>query len=376
METSSKKGKYRFQTAAITDTYSQRPAPGAAFVINEVSGAQREDLPIPEAPMDMRQLRYFVQIVESGSLAKASRQLFIAQPALSQQVARLEEEVGRPLLVRSSRGVVPTDNGTALYHHAKFMLRQLEQAVAAARQDTAALSGRVTLGLAPTTNSQLGLPLIRHMREKLPGVIVNVVEGLSGHLEHMTRVGQLDLAILFSQKAAAELSVEPLLEEELFVILPASSPLVAADRTSLTLAEAAALPLILPSPGHGLRRRISLEFDRANVVIDTVAEIDSLPLLMHCLADGMGATIKPMAAIHALDNPQHWRTLPIADAQLSRANYLYALPAVKLSTCAAVVRDELKLLVRRLVESGQWQGVRLAEVPVPDAPQPVEEAVA
>src|SRR5262245_39407565 len=123
--------------------------------------------------MDMRQLRYFVQIVESGSLAKASRQLFIAQPALSQQMARLEEEVGKPLLVRSSRGVSPTDNGSALYHHATFMLRQLEQAVAVARQETAALSGRVTLGLAPTTNCQLGLPLIRHMKRKLPGVMLN-----------------------------------------------------------------------------------------------------------------------------------------------------------------------------------------------------------
>jgi len=74
--------------------------------------------------MDMRQLKYFVQIVESGSLSKASRQLFIAQPALSLQMSRLEDEVGKPLLVRSSRGVTPTENGEALYHHAKFMRRQ------------------------------------------------------------------------------------------------------------------------------------------------------------------------------------------------------------------------------------------------------------
>ncbi len=309
--------------------------------------------------MDMRQLRYFVQIVESGSLAKASRQLYIAQPALSQHIARLEEEVGKSLLVRSSRGVAPTDNGMALYHHAKFMLRQLDQAVSVARQDTAALSGRVTLGLAPTTNGQLGLPLLRHLRDRLPGVKVNVVEGLSGHLEHMTRVGQLDLAILFAPRAAAELTVEPLLEEELFVILPRTSALVAADRQSLTLAEAAALPLVLPSPGHGLRRRIALEFDRVNLVIDAVAEIDSLPLLMRCLADGMGATIKPMAAIHAFDNPQDWRALPIADVPITRANYLYALPPEKLSPCAAAVRLELRSVVREMVEAGRWAGVRL-----------------
>ena len=279
--------------------------------------------------MDMRQLRYFVQIVESGSLAKASRQLFIAQPALSQQMARLEDEVGKPLLLRSSRGVTPTENGEALYHHAKFMLRQLDQAVSVARQEAAAINGRVTLGLAPTTVCQLGMPLLRSLRTRFPGVVLNVVEGLSGHLEHMTRVGELDLAVLFSQKAAAELTVEPLFEEELFVILSAGSALVGAETTALSLRQVAALPLILPSPGHGLRRRIALEFERANLSVDTVAEIDSLPLLMHCVSEGIGATIKPMAAVHALDNSPG----PMARvAHRRRANDAHQLP---LCTAAA-----------------------------------------
>jgi LysR family tcuABC transcriptional regulator len=324
--------------------------------------------------MDMRQLRYFVQIVESGSLAKASRQLFIAQPALSQQMARLEDEVGKPLLLRSSRGVTPTENGEALYHHAKFMLRQLDQAVAVARQETAVVSGRVALGLAPTTVCRLGLPLLQHLRAKYPGLLLNVVEGLSGHLEHMTRVGQLDLAVLFSQTAASELTVEPLLEEELFVILPAASPLVAPGRESLTLAEVAALPLILPSPGHGLRRRIALEFERLGLALDALAEIDSLPLLMHCVAQGMGVTIKPMAAVHALgDQPEQWRCLRVADALMTRTNYLYALPPQKLSPCAAIVRDEIRAVVRRLIEAGEWQGVALAAGPTTADPQPTPD---
>ena len=317
--------------------------------------------------MDMRQLRYFVQIVESGSLAKASRQLFIAQPALSQQMARLEDEVGKPLLVRSSRGVVPTENGEALYHHAKFMLRQLDQAVSVARQETAALSGRVTLGLAPTTVCALGLPLMQHLRRVHPGVLLNVVEGLSGHLEHMTRVGQLDMAVLFGPKTAAELTVEPLVDEELFVIVAADSTLVPAGRESLKLREVAALPLILPSPGHGLRRRIALEFDRIDLAIDAVAEVDSLPLLMRCVAQGIGATIKPMAAVHALgDTPARWRALRVSDAPMVRPNFLYTLPPQKLSPCAAVVRDEIRRVVKRLIDDGQWQGVTLPRTPEPD----------
>ncbi|MBX3636204.1 MAG: LysR family transcriptional regulator [Rubrivivax sp.] len=326
--------------------------------------------------MDMRQLRYFVQIVESGSLAKASRQLFIAQPALSQQMARLEDEVGKPLLVRSSRGVTPTENGEALYHHAKFMLRQLDQAVSVARQDAAAVTGRVTLGLAPTTVARLGLPLLQHLRAKYPGLLLNVVEGLSGHLEHMTRVGQLDLSVLFSPAAASELTVEPLLEEELFVILPAESTLVPAGRSTLTLAEVAALPLILPSPGHGLRRRIGLEFERVGQPLDAVAEIDSLPLLMHCVAQGLGATIKPMSAVHALDDrPERWRCLGVADAAMTRTNYLYALPPQKLSPAAAIVREEIRAVVRQLIDDGDWQGVKLLPSPAAAARAAADAAV-
>jgi LysR family tcuABC transcriptional regulator len=313
-----------------------------------------------ESIMDMRQLRYFVQIVESGSLAKASRQLFIAQPALSQQMSRLEDEVGKQLLVRSSKGVVATENGEALYHHAKFILRQLDQAVSVARQDHVTVSGRVAIGLAPTTVCTLGLPLLKHLRATYPGIVLNVVEGLSGHLEHMTRVGQLDLAVLFSQNAASELSVEPLLEEELFVIMPADSPLVAPDRRELTLLETQALPLILPSPDHGLRRRIALEFERVNLAIDAVAEIDSLPLLMQYVAEGAGVTIKPMAAVHALgSSARHWRWLRISDAHMTRHNYLYSLPPDKLSPTAVLVRQELRAVVRQLVTSGQWEGVTL-----------------
>ena len=96
--------------------------------------------------MDLRQLRYFTQIVESGSLSKASRQLFIAQPALSQQLSKLEGEVGKPLLTRSSRGVAPTENGLALYHHARFMLRQLDQALSIARKESGAVQGMVSVG--------------------------------------------------------------------------------------------------------------------------------------------------------------------------------------------------------------------------------------
>lgn len=312
--------------------------------------------------MDLRQLRYFACIVESGSFAKASRQLFIAQPALSQQLAKLEDEVGKPLLNRSSKGVTPTDNGLALYHHARFMLRQLDQALSIARQESGEVRGMVSVGLPATTVSAIGLPLVRRIRERYPSILINVVEGMSGHLGQMMRLGQLDLAVLFSADVVPDLTAIALLEEELFVMIPRESPLVAKRRTSVTIAEAAKLPMILPTSTHGLRRRIAAEFEQRNLTAHIVAEIDSLSLLMGCVYSGMGATIKPMSALQLEgERGRDWRALSISDARITRRNYLYSIEPGMLSPAAAAVAGELRDTAQRLVRSGEWRGVELVK---------------
>lgn len=314
--------------------------------------------------MDLRQLRYFAQIVESGSLSKASRCLFVAQPALSQQLAKLEDEVGKPLLHRSARGVTPTDNGLALYHHARFMLRQLDQALSIARQEAGEVRGMVSLGLPSTTLVAIGLPLMRCIHAKYPGILLNVVEGMSGHIAQMMRLGQLDLAILFTNDVSSKLDATPLLDEELFVLLPRDSAHVPAGQSSITVAEVGKLPLILPTSTHGLRRRIVAEFDRRDLTPHVVAEIDSLTLLMNCVYDGMGVTIKPMSALqHEGERCRNWRALSISDANLTRRNYIYSIAQSLLSPAASAVANELQDTAKTLVMSGTWRGVTLVDVP-------------
>jgi LysR family tcuABC transcriptional regulator len=310
--------------------------------------------------MDLRQLRYFAQIVESGSFSKASRCLFIAQPALSQQLAKLEDEVGKPLLQRTAKGVTPTDNGLALYHHARFLLRQMDQALPIARQEAGEVRGMVSLGLPATTVVAIGLPLMRSIHEKYPGILLNVVEGMSGHIAQMMRLGQLDLAILFSNDISSKLDSAPLLEEELFVLLPERSEFVPSNRTSITVAEVALLPLILPTATHGLRRRVVAEFEQRELTPHVVAEIDSLSLLMNCVYDGMGVTIKPMSALqHEGERGRFWRALSISDAHIIRRNYLYSIASSLLSPAASTVAIELRDTARNLVMSKQWRGVSL-----------------
>ncbi|AXS42413.1 LysR substrate-binding domain-containing protein [Breoghania sp. L-A4] len=307
--------------------------------------------------MDIRQLRYFVQIVECGSLSKASRQLHVAQPALSQQIAKLEDQIGKPLLHRSSKGVSPTENGQALYHHAQYMLRQLDQALSIARSGSGAIEGMVTIGLPATTVAAIGLPLVRRIRERYPSILLNVVEAMSGHIGQLIRLGQLDLAVLFSGDVAPDLVIEPLLIEELFVMLPKHSKLVPPRRKCLSVSEAAALPLILPTSSHGLRQRIVAEFENKGLTTNVVAEIDSLSLLMNCVYDDIGATIKPTGAImHEAARGRKWRALSFSDVRFRRRNFLYSLPEDRLTTAGAIVAAELKETVRELLESNEWSG--------------------
>lgn len=308
--------------------------------------------------MDLRQLRYFVGIVESGSLTRASRRLCIAQPALSQQVLKLEAEVGKALLHRSAKGVVPTDNGLALYHHARLMLRQFEQALSIARQEGGDAQGVVSLGLPATMLRAIGLALVREIRRKYPGILLNVVEGLSGQIEQMMRLGQLDLAVLFALDALPEFKAQPLVEEELFVLLAENSTLVDADCQSLTLQQVSQLPLILPTGRHGLRRRVCAEFERRGLAPNVVAEIDSAGLLMDCVCDGMGATIKPVpASTPSASHRTGWRALSINDVRITRRNYLYAAATDAPSPSQRVVARELCEVAAALADSGDWPGV-------------------
>ena len=312
--------------------------------------------------MDLRQLRYFAQIVESGSLSKASRTLYVAQPALSQQISKLESELGCLLLLRSPTGVTPTEHGHALYHQARFMLRQMEQAMSIARRGSGAVQGMVSVGLPATTVAALGLSLVLRVRERYPGILLNVVEAMSGHLSQMMRVGSLDLAILFANDVTHDASIEPLLEEELFVFLSESESLFPRERTTMTLAEAAALPMIVPTSEHGLRRRISAEFEHRNMSLQIVAEIDSLSLVMNCVSAEIGATIQPMAAL-SLEGMRgrRFRALSISDARMTRLSHLYSLPPIRLTAAASAVAMELRQTVRELVASGLWEGVKPME---------------
>ena len=147
--------------------------------------------------MNLRRLKYFVKIVDIGSLTQAAEVLHIAQPALSQQVATLEGEMDQQLLIRTKRGVTPTEAGKILYTHARTILRQCEQAQLAVHSVGQTLSGNVSIGLAPgTAASSVTMPLLQAVRAELPEVLVYLHENSGSVLNDKLLNGQLDMAVL------------------------------------------------------------------------------------------------------------------------------------------------------------------------------------
>ena len=307
--------------------------------------------------MELRQLRYFVRVVELGSISGAAQDLELVQSALSQQISRLESELSTRLLQRSPKGVRPTEAGLAFFHEAQLVLRHAEQAVRAAQQ--ARLTGSVSVGMAPTTAAVLGLPLLRAMRERYPDVRLHVVESLSGHLTAMLNARQLDLAMLFDSQAGRRLSVMPLLEEKLFLIESRHASIDPA-RKRLSVAQLAGLPLILPTGSHGLRSTLESAFARAKFKPKVIAEIDSLAMLMDAVDSGLGCTLQPWAAVARFaDAGQRFVLTELRDPLALRASALCSLSDDELSPAALAARVVLADCAREAVQSGRWVGARL-----------------
>src|ERR671925_853071 len=169
--------------------------------------------------VDTRRLHAFVKIVDAGSITRAADILHIAQPALSQQVSMLEAQFKQQLLIRSKRGVAPTEAGRALYRHAQLILRQVEQAQAAVNVSGRAPAGGVSVGLAPySTGAALALPLLRAVRERYPNILLHINENFGGVISEAIMTGRMDMAFIYDAGPIRGVQFEPMRTEDLFLV--------------------------------------------------------------------------------------------------------------------------------------------------------------
>lgn len=239
--------------------------------------------------VDLRQLRYFLQIVERKSFGKAAAALRMAQPALSQQIRRLEDDLGVRLLVRHAAGVTPTSAGETLARHARLIL----DAANIARQETIdcaeVVTGRVSIGLPTPIALAFGTEIVRSLLARYPKVAFNLIQDRSVHLEQMLLEGALDLALCYNPTPTPLLLHEPIWREELLLF-------GAADHSELPdgldrAARLADYPLILPARPNTIRTVVDSAAAYAGARLQIVLEIDSLTTIIDLAAEGFAYAI-------------------------------------------------------------------------------------
>lgn len=306
--------------------------------------------------MELRQLRYFVRIAELGSMSRASRALHIAQPSLSQQIAQLEDELGKQLLTRIPSGVRMTAEGEIFYREAQQILRQVENARAAVSSAQATLAGRVRIGLPATQAIQYALPLIVATRQLHPRIELEVFEETSSDLLQGIASCRHDFGMVINEDDAQLLEAEPVLEEELFLLSRADQ---APATAAVTLADLAALPLALPGPGQiAARLAEALDGDPAVRPQHRWIVVNSVSVYRQAVLAGLAHSIVPWGVLLDELDAGRVRATPFLPP-LTRTVHLCTARGAALSQAARAVRTVLLSVLRERVEDRHYRGITL-----------------
>jgi LysR family nitrogen assimilation transcriptional regulator len=306
--------------------------------------------------MDIRQLRYFVKIVDYGSLGKAAEKLYVAQPSLSQQIARLEEDLDVALLVRSHQGVKPTAAGQALYRHARLILNQMEQLRQEVKEGVGGETGTVAIGFPTTMVSILAMPVFERVTAHYPGIRLQIFESMSGYITELLANGRLDLAILFRNTATPGVNTLPVFGEDLYVLGEAGHGLPL-DTDTCKLAQLNGVPIVAPSVANGLRVLLERTFTRENVDLNIVADIDSLPTLLSIAESGNACTILPASCLGPHRQSRRLKMRRIVEPDISRPASLCWSNTLPVSSAALAVRRTIMELIAELSAQGMWEGI-------------------
>ena len=319
------------------------------------------------AAIEIRQLRYFVRIVDMGSFSRAAGDLHIAQSALSQHVAALEAEMNAVLLNRTTRGVQATDAGKSLYQHAQLILQQAADAKAAVEACSIGPAGRVALGLPLSLVPSLGYTIFGAVRQQYPGIQLQVLEELSGTILEWLKNGRLTLGIAFDDGNLEGLHTVPLLEERLFLVVAPRSPL--ARRKVMPVQELAGLDLVLPSTGQGVRARVDKALVEEGLGPARIAaQIDSLTLMKQAAAAGLGPTVLSWMSVEAEVQRGELAAVEIARPSITRVAHACMLaPSLRLRATQCVLEEMLRA-VRQEVRLPTRRGVRFLPDEAPPAP--------
>jgi LysR family transcriptional regulator, nitrogen assimilation regulatory protein len=247
------------------------------------------------AEMRSRQLECFVCICETGSITRAAAKLNIAQPALGVQLRALEQEFGARLVTRNSAGTAPTAAGALFLDEARKILARLAELKRRLREieDRQPLSVRV--GMPASLTGYLTGRLLARVRDALPSLHLSIVEGPSNQIVEQVQSGRLDVAVAFEARIAADLTIEPILNESLCLIVAAGSR--HAKPKPIELAALRGVDLTMPGEGDVVRRILKDTMRAHGMQPRIVYPVTSMPAMIDIVAEGLACAVLPAGAV-------------------------------------------------------------------------------
>ncbi len=309
-----------------------------------------------EDGMDLKQLRAFLTVAETGNMTRAAQRLHLVQPAVSRQVALLEQDLGVSLFLRHAQGMALTAEGQALIDPARRALHELEKARAQLAPAGASPSGVVDVALLPSTCDVLSARLVQALSVAHPGIRVRISSGYAGVLQKWLEAGEVDVAMLYDAPRAAPISVQRLLEERLWVIgrpedgLRASRP--------MRLSTLVKRRLILPSRPHGLRSLLEHACALKGLELNVVAETNAMSVQRRLVIAGYGLTVLPTIAVSEDIVRGVLSAAPLSDPPIARQIVLAVSNQRTATPVTQIVTRLLKQCMREAVEEGEWLGAR------------------
>jgi LysR family nitrogen assimilation transcriptional regulator len=246
-----------------------------------------------ELDMNLRQLKYFISVVEAGNMTRAAEQLHVAQTALGMQIRQIEEDLGVALLVRHSRGVEPTKAGSLLHARALAILKMVDEA----RNDVAACnreqSETIRLGITPALMLAAGPEITLTVRERLPHAFLVIIEGMSHILIDALARGELDYILCYDVPESPQVLRTALLQDEL-VLVTTPGP---RKGQPIALVDALESSLAMPEPGDSVRTAVTRTARELGLELTVTYQVGSVSAMKSLVGRGVASSILPYFAV-------------------------------------------------------------------------------
>jgi len=312
--------------------------------------------------LNSKQLHYFLAIVQNGSIAAAARELDIAQPAISQQLANLEREVRAQLFTRSFKGVSLTPAGELFAKHARKLTEDMNSAKADLKQLSLAKTGKIKLGMLPSIGNVLSMSLIAEVERWHPELELEISTGPSYSVKEWLRINQIDIALTYEQEIDCKFMHSiPLIKEYMYLIFSANNCSKHAesylDRASIDFWELSQFELLTPSNKDALGRLIYQYEKQSGVALRHKRGYSGQ--LMTGFRQVMKedcAMILPSAAIFHLEEMSLIKSLRIINPDMTRQAVIATNNTIALSDTKRWVIDVLKRVTASEQKLRHWRG--------------------